>query len=143
MIDKLARPKIKELVKLPSGLQMSGLALALARLDRRIEYALNMLPTIIGSEAGRDQIRGMHISPQDVAVMLGREPGAPLFKGVLHICYIVIGDRKEQYYVLINKCRQRFAGERAKAQAAKRGGILQHHIRYQSIQLGRRSGVGY
>jgi hypothetical protein len=113
MIDKLARPKIKELVKLPSGLQMSGLALALARLDRRIEYALNMLPTIIGSEAGRDQIRGMHISPQDVAVMLGREPGAPLFKGVLHICYIVIGDRKEQYYVLINKCRQRFAGERA------------------------------
>ena len=79
MIDDAVQPKIKEQERVYSSLQASGLAKALACLDRRIEHALKMLPAVFGSDAAGDQFRGMHISPQDVATMLGREPGTPLF----------------------------------------------------------------
>ncbi len=58
---------------------MSGLAAALARLDRRIESALALVPVVYGSESVHDPFRGMHISREDVDAMLRNRPGTPLF----------------------------------------------------------------
>jgi len=81
MIDDAVNPKIKKQQRLHSGLQISGLVMALTRLDRQIEHALKMLPTVFGNDATHDPFRGMHISPEDVATLLGHQPGVPLFSG--------------------------------------------------------------
>jgi hypothetical protein len=50
---------------------------ALKRLDRLLEGAVQAAHQTYGTEAGTDSFRGLHIGAGDVACMLAREPGAP------------------------------------------------------------------
>ena len=53
---------------------------ALARLDWILGYAIQAAREDFGDQAGRDNYRGLYISPEDIRRILARKPGAGLFK---------------------------------------------------------------
>jgi AAA+ superfamily predicted ATPase len=60
---------------------LGGLLPALRRLDSLLERAVAAAQTAYGPEAAADPYRGLHISPEEVARLLAREPGAPTLWG--------------------------------------------------------------
>jgi AAA+ superfamily predicted ATPase len=55
---------------------------ALARLDALLERAVAAADAAYGSDARRDPHRGLYVAPDEVARLLGREPGASVLGGV-------------------------------------------------------------
>ncbi len=79
MISEAVGPPSNKQERMLPNLPQSQLAAALHQLDKRIERALQMLPSIYGSASIHDPFRGLHINPDDVATLLSHAPGAPLF----------------------------------------------------------------
>jgi SpoVK/Ycf46/Vps4 family AAA+-type ATPase len=58
---------------------LESLLPALARLDRRIERALELAPLMYGDDLGEEGPHGLCISADEIERLLARTPGAPLF----------------------------------------------------------------
>ena len=56
---------------------IDSLLLALQRVDRMIEQAMDAMPTAYATEAATDPYRGLYISRDEVEQLLSRQPGAP------------------------------------------------------------------
>ena len=56
-----------------------GVLLLLRRVDRLVERALAIAPSIYGPDAASDPYRGLHITPDSVARLLAAEAGIPTF----------------------------------------------------------------
>ena len=59
--------------------EATGLLTLLRRVDRLLEQALAIAPSLYGIDAATDPYRGLHIAPDTVGRLLAREAGAPLF----------------------------------------------------------------
>jgi AAA+ superfamily predicted ATPase len=63
-----------------TGTHLHGLLPALQRLDHLLAQAIAAAQRVYGPEAARDAFRGLHISQDDVARLLARQPGAPTLR---------------------------------------------------------------
>jgi hypothetical protein len=61
--------------------QQHDLLEALGRLDRRLKRAVAAAEVAYGSGAGADRFRGLYVDQDEVARLLGRDPGGSPFHG--------------------------------------------------------------
>lgn len=62
-----------------TGSGPSGLLASLRRLDTLLSLAAAQVPAVHGADAATDRFRGLYVGADQVARLLDRQPGAPLF----------------------------------------------------------------